>query len=165
MRAFYIRWVILLAIFGGIAGLGGLRYIREVKTISPKDVMAQSSVAGVRLMGMIEAGSFIKALAGEPFRFNLSEKGEKVAVVFSGEDTDSLLRELKTIVVVGRWDREAGVFHASEIALVPNYGFITSAYVFSLVPLGFFLFYMERRVALLYVMIKEEKAYQAETGQ
>lgn len=113
-------------------------------------------------MGMIDAGSFIRADGDKPFRFNLSGEREKVAVVFTGKDTDSL-RELKTIVAVGRWDSETRVLNATEIALVPNYGFITSAYLFSLAPLAFFLFFMERRVAMLYVMIRQEKVYQAET--
>lgn len=114
-------------------------------------------------MGMIEAGTFERGSEDQPTRFVLTGDGTKVTVVFSGEDTDESLRELKTIVALGKWDAEKNQFDASALALDPNYGFVTSAYVFSLLPLAFFLFYMERRVSLLYVMIKEEKVYQSET--
>ncbi len=162
MMSFYIRWAVLILIFGSIGCMGLARYNREVKTLSPKDLLASESASGLRLMGMIDAGSFVRTTGSEPTRFNLSEDGEKVAVVFSGDDVDDTLRELKTVVVIGGWDREANQFAASEMALIPNYGFISGAYLLSLIPLAFFLFFMERRVAILYVMIKEEKVYQAE---
>ncbi len=165
VKRFYLRWMILMTIFGSISILGAVRYFQEVRTISPKTLLSIQPKETVRLMGMIDAGSFMKATENEPFRFDLSGEGGKVAVTYTGEDPDGLLRELKTIVVIGNWESGDGEFQAKEIALVPNYGFITSAYIFSLVPLAFFLFYMERRVALLYVMIKDEKVYQPETGQ
>lgn len=164
MNSFYIRWSVLFLIFGGIACMGVIRYNREVKTLSPKDLLTSKSASDLRLMGMIEAGSFVRASGSEPFRFNLSEEGEKVAVIFSGEDVDETLRDLKTIVVIGNWDSESSLFSGSALALIPNYGFISGAYLLSLVPLAFFLFFMERRVAILYVMIKEEKMYQVEKG-
>lgn len=163
MKGLYIRWTVLVLIFGSITFLGVLRYNREVKTISPAKVSAQGEKSELRLMGMIEAGTFERGSEGEPTRFVLSGEGEKITVVFSGEDTDESLRELKTIVALGKWEAGKNQFAASALALNPNYGFVTSAYVFSLLPLAFFLFYMERRVSLLYVMIKEEKVYQSET--
>ncbi len=141
--------------------MGLVRYNQEVKTISPTSLLGSESASDIRLMGMIHPGSFVRASGDEPFRFKLTEDGVKVDVVFSGDDADTL-RELKTIVAIGRWDRETGRFEALDIALIPNYGFISSAYLLTLIPLAFFLFFMERRVAILYVMIKEEKVYQAE---
>lgn len=161
MKSFYLRWGVLILVFGVISFLGLARYNREVRTISPKVLLAQPSNSGIRLMGMIDAGSLQGGSDGMPFRFSLSREGSKTAVVFSGDDAGTL-RALKTIVAIGHWNAEKGVFEAAEIALTPNYGFITSAYVFSLIPLILFIFSMERRVALLYVMIKEEKIYQAE---
>jgi len=161
MKRFYIRWTVLVLIFGSIGIMGFVRYNREVKTISPQTLLASESAPDIRLMGMIHPGSFVRASGDEPFRFKLTEDGAKIDVVFSGDDTDTL-RELKTIVAIGRWDRDAGRFDASDIALIPNYGFISSAYLLTLIPLAFFLFFMERRVVILYVMIKEEKLYQAE---
>jgi cytochrome c-type biogenesis protein CcmE len=164
MKRFYIRWAVLLVIFGGIGCMGLVRYNREVKTLSPGELLDTLSTKHIRLMGMIDAGSFVRSSEGEPFRFNLSEEGEKVSVIFSGEDVDDTLRELKTVVMIGSWDRDTSQFKASDMALIPNYGFVSSAYLLSLVPLAFFLFFMERRVAILYVMIKEEKVYQTEKG-
>ncbi len=163
MKRLYIRWTVLVLIFGSITCLGILRYDREVKTVSPAKVSSEGAKGELRLLGMIEAGSFVRGVEGKPTRFMLSGEGAKVAVVFSGKDEDESLRELKTIVALGKWETERKQFDASELALDPNYGFVTSAYVFSLIPLAFFLFYMERRVSLLYVMIKEEKVYQSET--
>lgn len=161
MKGLYIRWAVLFVIFGGIGCMGLIRYNREVKTVSPETVLASESATGVRLMGMIHPGSFVRASGDEPFRFKLTEDGSQVNVTFSGDDSETL-RELKTIVVIGRWDRKASRFDASDIALIPNYAFISSAYLLTLIPLALFLFFMERRVAILYVMIKEEKIYQAE---
>jgi len=152
-----------MVILGVICFLGIARYNRDVRTISPKTLVTQGLDSAVRLMGMIDAASLKGGSEGQAFRFTLSQDGTKVPVIFSGDDADTL-RELKTVVVVGRWHADKGEFEGKEIALTPNYGFITSAYVLSLIPLILFLFYMERRVALLYVMIKEEKAYQAEVG-
>lgn len=161
VKGLYLRWSILIVVFSVIGFLAISRYDREVRTISPKVLLSESPNTEKRLMGMIDAGSLKGGSDGMPFRFSLSSEGAKAPVVFSGDDRESL-RDLKTIVVIGRWQADKGVFEAGEIALTPNYGFITSAYVFSLIPLILLVFSMERRVALLYVMIKDEKVYQAE---
>lgn len=163
MKRIYIRWGILLIVFGLIAVLGISRYNKEVRTISPKRLLQVQSSSVLRLMGMVDAGSLVEGTGSDDFRFTLSAEGEKVPVFFSGDDQE-ILRELKTIVVIGQWDKEPMVFKAREIALIPNYGFIISAYLTSLIPLAFFLFRMERKVALLYIMIKEEKIYEQEAG-
>jgi len=161
VKRLYLRWGVLVGIFAVIGFLAISRYNRDVRTISPKVLLSESPSEQTRLMGMIEAGSLKGGSEGMPFRFSLSSEGAKTPVVFLGDDAESL-RDLKTIVVIGRWHADKGLFEANKIALTPNYGFITSAYVFTLIPLILFLFNMERRVALLYVMIKKEKVYQAE---
>jgi len=165
MRRIYVRWIVLSIVFGVIAVLGVSRYNKEVRTISPKKLLAGQPVSDLRVMGRVDAGSLVKGTGNKPFRFTLSGEGEgeKVPVFFPGDDQETL-RELKTIVVIGQWDKKEMAFKAREIALIPNYGFITYAYLASLIPLAFFLFLMERKVALLYIMIKEEKPYQPETG-
>ncbi len=160
MKGLYLRWGVLMMVFAVIGFLAISRYNRDVRTISPRVLLSESPSAEKRLMGMIDAGSLKRGSDGVPFRFSLSSEGVKASVIFLGDDTESL-RDLKTIVVVGRWKAEKGVFEAAEIRLTPNYNFVTSAYVFSLIPLILLIFSMERRVALLYVMIKEEKVYQA----
>lgn len=161
MKVLYIRWGILIVVFSTISFLGVSRYNRDVRSISPKALLSQAAGMETRVMGMIDAGSLKRGVEAGVFQFSLSADGTQVPVVFSGDDAD-VLRELKTIVVVGRFDAESGQINAAKIALIPNYGFIASAYLLSLLPLVFFLFYMERRVVLLYVMIKEEKVYQPE---
>jgi len=112
---------------------------------------------------MVAPGSLMRNTEEGLTHFELSGEGSRIAVQIS-EDEEEALRELKTVVLVGKWDRTRQVLNAGEVALVPNYGFITSAYLLSLIPLGLFLFQMERKVAMLYITIKEEKVYEAEAG-
>ncbi len=161
LKGLYLRWAVLLSLFGVIGLLGWGRYNREVRAQEPKALLKISSGSDLRVIGRIEGGSLVRGSEGKPFEFTLSGEGEQVSVNFMGEDQDTL-RELKTIVVIGSWDGENRHFKAKEIALIPNYDFITWAYLTSLIPLAFFIFRMERKVALLYIMIKEEKAYQRE---
>lgn len=145
---------------GLIIGLLGLqRYHREVIAISPAQFFREPPAQPVRVWGMIEAGSIKKEETR--LTFLLSGEGERVPVSYRGEDTESV-RELKTLVIEGKWDPSTRTLDAQKISLTPNYGFVTAAYLVSLVPLGLFLFHMERKVALLYIMIKQEKAYQPE---
>ena len=159
MKRFYLRWGAVLAIAVAIGFLGMQRYYRDVNALSPEQLLREQPARVVRVLGRIEAGSLVKEEAQR--KFLLSGESEKVPVVYRGDEADSL-RELKTLVVEGRWDPSAHRLEAQKIAITPNYGFITAAYLLSLIPLGLFLFNMERKVALLYIMIKQEKAYQPE---
>jgi cytochrome c-type biogenesis protein CcmE len=159
MKRFYIRWGGTLAIGIAIALLGLQRYDREVTAISPEQLLREQPTQTVRVLGRIEAGSLVKEATEQ--KFLLSGESEKVPVTYRGEETDSL-RELKTLVIEGKWDPSSRTLEAQKLSLTPNYGFVTAAYLVTLVPLGLFLFHMERKVALLYIMIKEEKAYQPE---
>ena len=164
MKRLYIRWSALVVLFGAIGLLGFARYNRDVRTISPKQLLDSPPSASVRILGMVAPGSLERGREGVLTRFELSgEKGANIFVQFAEEDEETL-RELKTVVVVGKWDSARNVLNAGKVALVPNYGFITSAYLLSLIPLGFFLFHMERKVAMLYIMIKEEKVYEPEAS-
>ena len=163
MKRLYIRWAVLAFLFGVIGVLGAVRYNREVKAISPKALLASPKSGTLRLIGRVEPGTLIREKGGKFARFTLAGEGVSVPVQFA-EDDQETLRELKTIVVIGKWDSENQRFNAGEIALVPNYGFIASAYLAALVPLGLFLFHMERKVAILYIRIKEEKVYKPEVS-
>lgn len=159
MKRFYIRWGGVLTI-GLIIGLLGMqRYNREVTAISPDRLLRDPPAQPVRVLGRIEAGSLVKE--GTAVTFRLFGENEAIPVSYQGDETESL-RELKTLVIEGKWDPSARVLEARKIALIPNYGFVTAAYLVTLIPLGLFLFHMERKVALLYIMIKQEKAYQPE---
>lgn len=145
---------------GILIGLLGMqRYYRDVNALSPEQLLKEQPIQTVRVLGRIEAGSLAKEEGG--MKFLLSGENEKIPVSYRGEETDSL-RELKTLVIGGKWDPSAHRFEAQKISITPNYGFVTAAYLLSLVPLGLFLFHMERKVALLYIMIKQEKVYQPE---
>jgi len=163
MKRLYFRWLALLFLFGAIGFLGLVRYKQDVQTISPAQLLAAPSAASVRLLGMVSPGTLVRGAEGELTRFDLSAEGKSIPVQIV-EDEEETLRELKTVVIVGKWDSARNVLNGGEIALVPNYNFITSAYLLSLIPLGFFLFHMERRVAMLYVTIKQEKLYEPEAG-
>lgn len=161
MKRFYIRWGGVLIIAAIIGVLGIQRYNREVTTLSPHHLLHDQPVQTVRILGMVEAGSILKEGEGGPVAFQLSSEGVKLSVRYLGEESENL-RDLKTIVVGGRWNPTTRTLEAEKISLVPNYGFIMAAYLVSLIPMGLFLFNMERRVAMLYILIKEEKVYQSE---
>jgi hypothetical protein len=90
-------------------------------------------------------------------RFDLAGAQDTLPVQYDGPPPDNL-RELKTLVVIGRWDPASAVFLAHDIALVTNYGFVVGRTWF---PLAF-PFGMERRVTLLYREIKESRLYEPE---
>lgn len=159
MKWFYIRWGGVLIIAAIIGVLGIQRYDRDVTAISPDRLLRDQPAQTVRVIGMVEAGSILKEEGA--VLFQLSGEGAKIPVRYGGEESENL-RDLKTVVIVGTWNPTTKTFDSGKIALVPNYGFVTAAYLISLLPMGFFLFNMERKVAMLYILIKEEKVYQPE---
>ena len=84
-----------------------------------------------------------------------------IQVYYKGPKPDNL-RELKTLILIGKWNPSNNVFEARDIGLVTNYGFVISAYLIGLIPLAIFLFAMSRRVRFLYEEIKTSKLYQEE---
>lgn len=161
MKWFYIRWGGVLIVAAVIGVLGIQRYYRDVTAISPDRLLRDQPAEAVRVLGMVEAASIVKEGEAGPVAFQLSGEGAKVSVRYTGEASENL-RDLKTLVVGGKWNSTSQIFEADKISLVPNYGFITAAYLASLIPMGLFLFNMERKVAMLYILIKEEKVYQPE---
>jgi cytochrome c-type biogenesis protein CcmE len=163
MKGFYLRWAGLLLVGVWIIAIGAQYYYREVRPLTPEQVAREHPAGSVRMIGMVEAGSIVKEAASTPIRFSLIGNGQRIPVVYQGNDPDSL-RDLKTLVVVGQWDDTSQRFLAQKINLTPNYGFITAAYLV-MVPLALFLFLMERRVRLLYNEIKLSKIYEPEAGE
>ncbi|MHB8483600.1 MAG: cytochrome c maturation protein CcmE domain-containing protein [Nitrospiria bacterium] len=160
MKTFYLRWGGILSVALILGLLGGQRYYREVSAISPDQVLSRPGQV-VRVQGRIEAGSLVIEPSLHKADFQIAGEKEKISVQFTGDELDNL-RELKVIVLLGKWDPAARRFESQKTALTPNYGFITAAYLVGLLPLGFFLFKMERKVSLLYALIKQEKIYQPE---
>lgn len=137
------------------------RYLAEIAAITPDQLDLNTSSASIRIQGRIEPGSLKIDPEKHRADFNLSWNEKNLPVSYTGDDLDNL-REFKIIVLVGSWDPVVQHFESKRLALTPNYGFIMAAYLAGLVPLALFLFYMERRVVLLYDVIKKEKIYQSE---
>lgn len=162
MKGFYVRWGAILSAGVMIALLGAWRYETEVTTISPEDLLLEQPTGTVRILGRVRPGSLM-AEESQGVRFELAGDRERILVRYTGEENDNL-RELKTLVVVGRWNPGGREWEADEIALVPNYGFIAAAYLLGIVPLMMFLFGMERRTRLLFHEIKGTTVYKPEEG-
>ena len=145
-----------------IIALGVQRYYREVYPLTPEQLLQDQPTGAVRMLGMVEAGTLMTEAPFEQATFYIAGKKKQIQVLYQGEPSDNL-RELKTLVVVGRWDNASQKFQAHEIALIPNYGFITAAYLI-MVPMALFLFMMERSVLLLYNKIKLSKLYEPEVS-
>jgi len=199
MKGFYIRWAVVIGVALVLAWLAAQHYDREVKTITPEQLLAARSEGTVRVIGMVQAGSLTivpqeasstpsdTAPGADPStttppntiamilaEFELTGRQARLLVHYDGPADDNL-RELKTLVVVGHLTADGATgsaaphqpdtrrFEAHALDLLPNYGFIAAAYLLALIPLALFLFGMERRVAILYTVIKETTAYQPET--
>jgi cytochrome c-type biogenesis protein CcmE len=162
MKDLYVRWGAILLIGIIIALLGVMRYQREVGTVAPEDLLKEPPTARLRVLGTVEAGSLIREEPGR-IRFRLAGDGEPLSVLYTGKENENL-RELKTLVVVGRWNPGTRVFEADELSIVPNYGFITAAYLVGVIPLVLFLFGMERKTRMLYREIKGTSVYKPEEG-
>jgi cytochrome c-type biogenesis protein CcmE len=170
VRGLYLRWVVVIFVGLVIAWFAVQHYDREVKPITPEQVLEMGPVGTVRVIGRVQAGSLritppVSRGGSLLADFELAGEQERLAVHYDGPEDDNL-RELKTLVVVGHLNPVGSPggrrFEAHEFDLLPNYGFITAAYVLALIPLGLFLFGMERRVALLYTVMKETTVYQPE---
>ncbi len=161
MKNLYLRWIGIL--FLGIVMIlaARQRYLAEVAAITPDQLEQSASSASIRFLGRIEPGSLKIDPEKHQASFDLSWNEKHLPVSYTGDDLDSL-REFKIIVLVGSWNPATQHFESRKLALTPNYGFITAAYLAGLIPLALFLFYMERRVVLLYDIIKQEKIYQPE---
>jgi len=164
MKWFYVRWAGLLLGAFILALLGVRHYRNDLKSISPEQLLLLQTIREVRVLGTVQAGSLAYQPLSHEAAFELAGKREKVSVQYRGEAPENL-RELKTLVVVGRWNPATHQFEAHEISLVPNYGFVASAYLLGMIPIGLFLFSMERRVELLYNKIKSTKLYEPEEGR
>jgi cytochrome c-type biogenesis protein CcmE len=167
MNGFYIRWAIILSLGAGLFFLGLMRYREEVRTVSPEALLRHKPGGTVRLLGTVVPGTLEKPSesgnsggSGE-IRFTLKWAESEVPVRYSGDDPENL-RDLKTLVIRGRLDKDSQVFQGDQISVVPNYGFITAAYIVGVLPLALFLFAMERRVRLLYREIKGTNVYEPE---
>ena len=163
MTRLYLRWSALVVVAAVIAFLASRSFDRHLASLAPEDVVSRQPVAVVRVIGLVTGGTLTGDAAAGHARFDLAGSRDMLPVQYDGPPPDNL-RELKTLVVVGRWDPASAVFLAHDIALVTNYGFVVGAYLAGFIPLAFFLFAMERRVTLLYREIKQSRLYEPEKG-
>lgn len=165
MSRLYLRWGLLISAVGVIVYLAAGYYTRHLVHVTPEAVVnGQLTGDLVRVQGMVEAGTLAGDVESGRVRFRLGGEEEAIPVRYDGPPPENL-RELKTLVAVGRWEAAGRVFLAHDLALVSNYGFVMGAYAIGLIPLGLFLFAMERRVGLLYREIKQSKLYEPEAEQ
>jgi hypothetical protein len=93
--------------------------------------------------------------------FEFVDGTSSLAVVYEGPPLENI-RELKTLVLIGRWDSQAQVFRAQDTALINNFGFVAAAYLISVLAMGWMVFAMSQRVMVLFKEIKESKLYEPE---
>jgi cytochrome c-type biogenesis protein CcmE len=160
MKQLYLRWIGVLAIGIFLVFLGARRYCHDVATFPIERLTAEAPSGEVRILGQIVANSI--APSAEGLGFQLTDPPETLTVLYTGKETDEI-RDLKTLVMIGKWDGAAKRLVADRTAIRPNYHFVVAAYLVGLIPVALFLFRMEYRVAKLYSEIKETKVYEVDT--
>ncbi|GJL67185.1 MAG: hypothetical protein NPIRA05_21560 [Nitrospirales bacterium] len=162
MTGLYLRWsgVIVTAII--LAVLATQNYHDHLASVSPESVITgHHSQSMVRVQGMVGSGSLTGSPEEGHAEFELLGETKSLKVQYQGPPPENL-RELKTLILIGRWDPEIQVFRAQETALVTNYGFVASAYIIAFLVLAASMFAMTRKVTLLFQEIKDSKLYEAE---
>jgi cytochrome c-type biogenesis protein CcmE len=162
MTRLYVQWTVVALAATAIA-FSALRYYNgNLLTVTPEAVLSGGAERTlVRVQGLVQGGTLTGNVSAGQAGFRLIGDRDAVQVEYNGPSPENL-RELKTLVVIGRWDPEQRVLLAQDLALLPNYGFVVGAYLVALLPLALFLFLMERRVRLLYAEIKQAKLYEPE---
>lgn len=161
MRTFYLQWGGLLVVVTGLVCLTYQHYQENLATMTPQQVLSAAPTGTMRVLGLVQGGSLEGDVESGQAQFLLSDDQGSLPVAYQGPPPENL-RELKKLIVVGRWNPQDRVFQSHELALVNNYGFVISAYVIGLLPLALFVFVMGRKVSLLYEEIKASKLYQSE---
>jgi cytochrome c-type biogenesis protein CcmE len=160
MKRLYLRWIGIGSVVFLLALLGARRYCNDVATLPIERLVAEAPSGEVRVLGQIVANSIVPSEEG--MSFQLTDPPEALTVLYTGKETDEI-RDLKTLVMIGKWDGGTRRFIADRTAIRPNYGFVLAAYLVGLIPVALFLFRMEYRVARLYAEIKETKVYEVDT--
>ena len=164
MTGYYLRWAGILVIAIVLATLSTRNFEKNLASLTPEAIVTNSHTqANLRVQGMVKSGSLTGSPEEGHAAFELLGESKSLNVAYQGPPPDNL-RELKTLILIGRWDQKARMFLAHETALVTNYGFVASAYVISFIGLFVFLLLMTRKVTLLSEEMKESKLYEPEIG-
>ncbi len=162
MTGFYTRWAIMV---GGLLILGMMtfqQYQHDLSTTSLATLMNSPGTSEpVRIQGMVKSGTLSGETDQGQATFELVDGPTTLAVVYAGPPLENI-RELKTMVFIGQLDADTKIFKAKDTALINNFGFVTAAYLLTVLSMCWALFAMSQRVMVLFKEIKDEKLYEPE---
>ncbi len=160
LKKINIRWGVILLLLCIIIGLAVVRYYKEVYAMTPEQLMIARPEGVIRVLGRVKAGTLQANAEGATFEISSASGGETSIVVRHQGKPYENLREMKVLVIHGIWDTGKMELSAQKFSLVPNFHFVTAAYLLTLIPLGLFLFFMERSMIITSLQIKDERGYQ-----
>ena len=155
MTNLHIRWGGVCIVTTVLIVLTYHHYQDNLASLAPRQVKQEAPAGDIRVLGMVQGGTLETHGVGKA-AFTLLGESASLPVQYEGPPPDNL-RELKILILIGRWNAATQVFEARDIGIVPNYGFIAGAYLLGLLPLALLLFAMNRRVHCLYEEIKASK--------
>ena len=160
MTGLYTRWAIIAGAALLLAAMTFQHYQQNLSTLSVETLLKSPKTSQpVRIQGMVKSGTLSGNVKQGEATFEFVEGATTISIEYQGPPLENI-RELKTMVLIGRWDAEAQVFRAKETALIDNFGFVVAAYLIAVLPMGWILFAMSQKVMVLFKEIKEEKLYE-----
>ncbi len=164
MTGLYTRWAMILGATLLLAILTYQHYQQHLSTLSVGTLLGSPPASQpVRIQGMVKSGTLKGEVDQGQATFEFVDGSSSLFVEYQGPPLENI-RELKTLVLIGRWDIQAQVFKAQDTALINNFGFVAAAYLISVLTLGWMVFAMSQRVMVLFKEIKESKLYEPEAG-
>jgi cytochrome c-type biogenesis protein CcmE len=162
MTGLYTRWAVILGAMVLLGILTYQHYQHHLATLPAGSLLSQPpATQPVRIHGMVKSGTLKGDVEQGQATFELTDDSASIKVEYQGPPLENI-RELKTLVLIGRWDSQAGIFKAQDTALLNNFGFVAAAYLISILGLGWMVFAMSQRVMVLFKEIKESKLYEPE---
>jgi len=162
MTGLYTRWAGILGATLLLAILTYQHYQQHLSTLSVGTLLSSPPTAQpVRIQGMVKSGTLKGEVEQGRATFEFIDGSAGLTVEYQGPPLENI-RELKTLVLIGRWDNQAQIFRAQDTALINNFGFVAAAYLISVLALGWMVFAMSQRVMVLFKEIKESKLYEPE---
>ena len=162
MTAFYTRWAIIVGGLLLLAMMTFQQYQHDLSTTSLVNLITSPGTSEpVRIQGMVKSGTLSGETDQGQATFELVDGPTTVVVIYDGPPLENI-RELKTMVFIGQFDTDTKTFKAKDTALINNFGFVTAAYLLTVLSMCWALFAMSQRVMVLFKEIKDEKLYEPE---
>jgi cytochrome c-type biogenesis protein CcmE len=162
MTGFYTRWAMILGAILLLAILTYQHYQEHLSTLPVSTLLSSPpDTQPVRIQGMVKSGTLQGEVEQGQATFEFVDGPASLFVEYQGPPLENI-RELKTMVLIGRWDGKAQIFRAQDTALINNFGFVVAAYLISILVVGWMVFAMSQRVMVLFREIKELKLYEPE---